>query len=96
MYGCMSIQVVFYYLSFYFLFEELFFLSKVLLIFFFQSTCYVIYHNFPGINCLLSRCGEDEKLVQMACFVLKTQGVLMYNVNNPVDQIPSYRALFPV
>ena len=36
------------------------------------------------------------KLVQMAWFVVKTQRVLIYNVNKAVDRIHSCRAWFPV
>ena len=82
-----------------------FFLSKVLVLsipsfisccLYPQLTCSVIYHNFLGIHYLLSRRGEDVKLVKMVSFVLKTQGVLIYDVNKPVNRILSCRAWFPV
>ena len=106
MYGCMSMQVVFYYFVFllflrgaffcpksqFFLYLRLFLVVCIL----FQLTCSVIYHNYLGIHYLWSRCGEEVKLAKMVCFVLKTQGVLIYDVNKPVDRIISCRAWFPV
>ena len=73
-------------LYFCFLFKEFFFCHKsqfflylrlfLAVCILFQLNCYVIYHNYHGTHYLSSRCSEDEKLV---CFVLKTQGALIYD-----------------
>ena len=96
----MSMQVVFYYFGFFMLFlrgaffcpkSKLFLYPRLFLAVFilFQLTCYAIYHNYPGTHYLSSRCGEDIKLVKMVYFVLKTQGVLIYNVNKPAEKLKS-------
>ena len=47
--------------------------------------------QLPRIHYLLIRCGGDTKLVQMVYFALKTQGVLIYDINRPADWILSCR-----
>ena len=103
MYGCLSIQVVFCYFAFLFcyftlLFEELISVQSLSS---FNTLAHFLlfvssYPNYPGTHYLLSRCGEDVKLEQMVCFVLKTQGVPIYDGNKAADRILSYRAWFPV
>ena len=83
-----------------------FFLSKVLVlsISLFISCCLYTFSinllsnllQLSWTHYLLSRCGEDVKLVQMVCLVLKTQSALICDVNKLVYRILLSRAWFSV
>ena len=83
-----------------------FFLSKVLV---FSIPLFISCSLYPlSINllCNLSQLSWNSLFVEQirrrrkacekVCFVLKTQDVLIYDVNKPVDRILSCRAWFPV
>ena len=36
----------------------------------------------------VERCGEDGKIVQMVCLVLKTQSIMIYDVNLSIGFFP--------